>query len=84
VSITNPDSNFRLMVKVWAGNYKGEQPFYSATQKNLMEVLRLVKAIQASPLHAQVRSYVLQEDLTPEKPRPTWKELDYSDWSDLI
>ena len=80
MAITDPDHRFRLMMKVWAGNYKGEQPFYSAPQKNLLEVIQLVKQIQANKaLDSQVRSYVIHEQIG----KGEWETLDYSDWKDL-
>lgn len=83
MAITDPQHNqFRLRLLFWAGNYKGEQPFTSAPQKNLDEVILLVRQIQASGLHTYVRSYVIQENqATTEVPR--WQTLDYTDWCDL-
>ena len=79
MSITDPEHRFRVMIKLWGGNYKGEQPFYSAPQKNLLEVVHLVRQIQAGPVHHQIRSYVIHEELSDNR----WQELDYSDWCDL-
>jgi len=82
--IVDPDHNqFRLRLLFWAGNYRGEQPFTSAPQKNLEEAIYLVRQIQANKaLHTQVLSYVIQENqATTEVPR--WHTLDYTDWCDL-
>jgi hypothetical protein len=84
MAVIDPDHRFRLMMKIWSGNYRGEQPFYSAPQKNLAEVLTLVKQIQANAaLHSQVRSYVIHEQIGGTDPHPVWATLDYTDWSDL-
>lgn len=84
MTIKNPDSQFRVIVMLWTGNHKGEQPFYSAAQKNLLNAITMVQQLHANKaIDSQVRSYRIQEDITPEKGRSTWRELDYSDWCDL-
>lgn len=81
--IIDPDHQFRLVMTVWSGNHRGEQPFYSAAQKNLLDVITLVRQIQANKaLDSQVRSYKIQEN-TETASRPVWHQLDYTDWCDL-
>ena len=80
MSITNPEHRFRLRLLLWAGNYRGEQPFTSAPQRSLLDVLTLVKEIKRNKaIDSQVRSYVIQEELDES----VWTTLDYSDWCDL-
>ncbi|AXQ51661.1 hypothetical protein SEA_COLT_49 [Mycobacterium phage Colt] len=83
MTITNPKHQFRLVFKTWLGNYKGEQPFTSAPQRNLDEVIDLVRQTQASALHPHIRSYVVQENLGTTH-APHWVTLDLSDWMDLL
>lgn len=83
MAIENPDHQFRLVMILWGGNYRGEQPFYSAPQKNLLDVIMLAKQIKAqSALHSQVRSYKIQEQMGTAE-FPAWRELDHSDWCNL-
>lgn len=84
MTISNPDNQFRVVVKLWMGNYKGEQPFYSATQSNLLGAIEMVQAFGAGPLNPHARSYKIQENMnTFFSGPPQWKELDNSDWADL-
>ncbi|AON96818.1 hypothetical protein BI081_gp067 [Mycobacterium phage Tonenili] len=84
MTIINPKHQFRLVFKTWLGNYKGEQSFTSAPQRNLDEVIDLVRQTQASALHPHIRSYVVQENLAESSFAPCWNTLDPSDWMDLL
>lgn len=83
--IIDPDHQFRLVMTIWSGNHRGEQPFYSAPQKNLLDVITLVRQIQANKaLDSQVRSYKIQENVNPVTDwDERWHVLDYTDWCDL-
>lgn len=86
MTISNPDNQFRVVAVFWMGNYKGEQPLYSATQSNLLGALEMIRAFEAGPLKSHVRSYKVHENMnTFFNGAPTWKELDYfkqamADW----
>ncbi|AEK06537.1 hypothetical protein PBI_SEBATA_60 [Mycobacterium phage Sebata] len=83
MTVTSPQNKFRLIFKVWLGNYKGEQSFASAQQHGLDEVVDLVRQTQASALHPHIRSYIVQENLGATH-APHWVTLDPSDWMDML
>lgn len=80
MTISDPEHRFRVVILLWAGNYRGEQPFYSAAQNNLENAITLLRQIQANAaLNSQIRSYVIHEQIG----KGEWETLDYSDWRDL-
>ncbi|AEJ94314.1 hypothetical protein ALICE_52 [Mycobacterium phage Alice] len=83
MTIINPKHQFRLVFKVWLGNYKREQSFASAQQHGLDDVIDLLRQTRASALHPHIRSYVVQENLGTSH-APHWTSLDPSDWMDLL